>query len=187
MSAARLKPMFEEAAKARAAANLKQNQPSPEVANLPPREDIGKSREKAAETLNVSPRSVQSATKVIEKAVPEVAKAVDAGKVSVSDAARLKPMFEEAARQRMLATQNNNAAKAAGANLHQQENIGKSNEKAAEALNVSPRSVQAAAKGRKSKRCWETAMANMLTSRKLRKANFGTIVPKLTKASGRAT
>lgn len=58
------------------------------VANLPPpQEDQGKSRDKAAALFNVSPRSVESASKVRREAVPEIVKAVERGDVSVSAAA----------------------------------------------------------------------------------------------------
>jgi len=47
----------------------------------------GKSQPEAAELLNVGVRSVQDAKKVIERGAPELAAAVDAGKVAVSTAA----------------------------------------------------------------------------------------------------
>jgi len=46
-------------------------------------------RARAAEMLNVSPRTVATAAKVIDKGAPELVAAVDAGKVSVSAAADL--------------------------------------------------------------------------------------------------
>jgi hypothetical protein len=55
------------------------------VANLPQ----GRSRDQAADKLKVSPRSVQSATKVRQKGTPELVKAVQDGTVSVSAAADL--------------------------------------------------------------------------------------------------
>lgn len=55
------------------------------------------SREEAAEMLNVSPRSVSKAKKVIENAIPEVSQAVTDGKLSVNCAAKVsdKPKKEQ--------------------------------------------------------------------------------------------
>jgi ParB-like chromosome segregation protein Spo0J len=47
------------------------------------------SQSEAAEKLNVSPRSVADATKVLKNAVPEVIEAVESGKLAVSAAATL--------------------------------------------------------------------------------------------------
>lgn len=63
MVGARIKPMFEGEAKERQLQTLKQNTV---VANLPQRE-AGKARDKAAEAVNVSPRSVESASKVLSQ------------------------------------------------------------------------------------------------------------------------
>jgi hypothetical protein len=68
----------------------------PLPANLPEGVDNqkGEAREKAAEKLNVSPRSVAAAGKVRKQGVPELVKAVETGQASVAAAAevaRLEP------------------------------------------------------------------------------------------------
>jgi ParB-like chromosome segregation protein Spo0J len=98
MLAAKLKPMFEEAAKQRQQAT--RAAPGEKVgcnvgANLHPPRNIGKSNQKAAEALAVSPRSVATASKVLDKAAPEVVQAVEAGKASVSDAAAVVGKSQE--------------------------------------------------------------------------------------------
>lgn len=60
MVGARIRPMFEEEARARQFSTLKQNA---DRANLPEREE-GRAREKAAEAVNVSPRTVESERRV---------------------------------------------------------------------------------------------------------------------------
>jgi len=94
MAGARLLPMFEEAARARQLASLKQGDKSPVVANLPQREDGRKARDDAAAALNTSARSVTSAKKVLNDA-PELAPLVDAGQLPVSAAARLAKEDED--------------------------------------------------------------------------------------------
>lgn len=88
MVGARLKEHFAEEAKQRKGARTDL------VANLPPSE-YGKSRDKAAETVNVSPRSVEHASKVIESGVPELSDAVDRGEVSVSAASEVAKLPPE--------------------------------------------------------------------------------------------
>jgi N6-adenosine-specific RNA methylase IME4 len=83
MVAARCKPMFEEEAKARMLEGRNQYSPS---ANL--REaDTGKASDKAAEAVNVSPRSVEYASKVVAQGIPELVQSVESGSLSVSAAA----------------------------------------------------------------------------------------------------
>ncbi len=83
MVAARLKPMFEADAKSR------QTRKSV-LANLPEQNGAGvRSRELAAEAVNVSPRGVQSAMKVLADGATSVIAAVDAGKIAVSDAVKI--------------------------------------------------------------------------------------------------
>jgi N6-adenosine-specific RNA methylase IME4 len=84
---ARVKKLFEDEARQRQLATLKQN--STVVANLPQREEPHKSREDAARSVNVSPRSIQSGIKVLEQGIPELADAVMADKIAVSAAAAL--------------------------------------------------------------------------------------------------
>lgn len=78
MAAAGIEPRLKAAAKKRQALR----------ANLPEVEK-GKSVDKAAEMLNVSGRTVQSAKKVTEKADETVQQAVVNGEVSVSDAVKI--------------------------------------------------------------------------------------------------
>lgn len=58
---------------------------SPESANL----RSGKSSTKVAKTMNVSPRSVEHAAKILEKGADATIKAVDAGDLAVSVAAKI--------------------------------------------------------------------------------------------------
>ena len=88
MVAARIKPMFEEAARER------QGMRTDIPANLPECQ-FGEAREQAATLLNVSARSVQAATKVLEKATPELVAAVDADLIAVSRAESLAEMPAE--------------------------------------------------------------------------------------------
>jgi ParB-like chromosome segregation protein Spo0J len=85
MVGARAKPMFEEEARKRQAHG--QTAPGKTlVANLPEALDAGTSRDKAAAIVNVSPRTVETAAKVIKSGAPELVDAVDHGEVSVSAA-----------------------------------------------------------------------------------------------------
>jgi len=64
------------------------------IAKLPPHRpekgaNLHPSVEQAADMMNVSERSVQTAKKVIERGAPQLVAAVDAGKVSVSAAAKV--------------------------------------------------------------------------------------------------
>ena len=81
MVAAKLQPMFEVEAEKRMLAG----KAADPVANLPQ----GKSRDKAAQVMKVSPRSVGSAKKVLTKGVPELVEAVELDKVKVSKAAKI--------------------------------------------------------------------------------------------------
>lgn len=58
-------------------------------ANLPEPKERGEAREAAAASVNVSPRSVQSAAVVVERGAPELIEAVEADEVSVSAAAEI--------------------------------------------------------------------------------------------------
>lgn len=94
MIAARAKEYYEEEAKKRQTSNLKRGDESPVVVKLPQREkqgenaEKGKSRDLAGQALRVSGSTVDAASKVLEQAPPEVIKAVDEGKLSVSAAAK---------------------------------------------------------------------------------------------------
>ncbi len=97
MVAARLKPMFEAAAQERMRAGVEDP-----VANLP--EGGGRARDVAAAVVNVSSRGVESATKVLAEGAASVIAAVDAGKLAVSDAAKIvdRPKAEQRAAVKMV-------------------------------------------------------------------------------------
>lgn len=57
--------------------------------NLPDPQQQGQARDKAGKAFGVSGKSVDHATRVIEKGIPELAKAVDEGRMAVSTAAFL--------------------------------------------------------------------------------------------------
>jgi hypothetical protein len=61
------------------------------VANLPPSLDSGKARDRVAKTVGVSGKSIDYASKVLKNAIPEVVKAVDAGRMAVSTALLSNP------------------------------------------------------------------------------------------------
>jgi len=86
MVAARVRSIYDEQAKARQTEILKKGQEIPVRANLPEREN-GRSRDKAGAAVGVSGKSVDHATRVLNHGIPEVVKAVDAGKMAVSTAA----------------------------------------------------------------------------------------------------
>lgn len=86
MLAAELKPLFEEEAKRRQVASLKQNTVS---LNLDERKQPLNSAAEAAKLTNVSRSAVFHAQTVKDKAAPEVIQAVKIGHVAVSDAAAI--------------------------------------------------------------------------------------------------
>ena len=90
MVAARMKPLFEREARERMRAGKAANP----MANLPQ----GPARDLAAAALHVSPRSVEDASKVLREGAPELGRAVEEGRVSVSAAAALTglPRAEQA-------------------------------------------------------------------------------------------
>jgi hypothetical protein len=79
MVGARAKPMFEEEARARQAQAGGDRRTEALRANLPEavQQHTGRARDKAAAQVNVSPRSVEYATKVIASGAPELIAAVD--------------------------------------------------------------------------------------------------------------
>jgi len=89
MYAARAKELFSEAAKERQSENARRN--NSKVENFPPLE-TAKSRDQAGEAFNVSGRSVDHASKVLDQGVPELAAAVDSGSLAVSKAAKIAVM-----------------------------------------------------------------------------------------------
>jgi ParB-like chromosome segregation protein Spo0J len=97
MIAARIKPKFEAEAHQRQAHGRTAPGQSL-VANLPQASE-GKSREKAAELLNVSPRVVESASAVLKNGTPELVASVDKGEVKVSAASTLARLSKEEQRE----------------------------------------------------------------------------------------
>jgi len=87
MCAARAMEIYERQAKERQQVR-KGDQAGASPANLP---DLAKgdARDKAGKAFGVSGKSVDHATRVIEKGIPELAKAVDEGRMAVSTAALL--------------------------------------------------------------------------------------------------
>lgn len=88
MIAARIKPMFEAEAKERQRQAGQEYGRGPEKvkANLPEPIESRQARDDAAKAVNVSPRSVQSADKVLKQGTPELIQAVDRGNIPVSAA-----------------------------------------------------------------------------------------------------
>ncbi len=85
---AEAKKRYSAEAKERRDSRLKRGKDSPVVAKLPERE-TGRAREKAAEGANVSPKTIDQGSKVLEKACPELLELVNVNQVPVSVAARL--------------------------------------------------------------------------------------------------
>lgn len=85
--AAEIRDTFDEQGRQRRNAKLKQGGESPVVANSPQRGNK-RSRDAAGEMLNVSGRSVDRATKVLESGDDKLISDVKAGDVSISAAAR---------------------------------------------------------------------------------------------------
>jgi hypothetical protein len=96
--AARLKPLFEEEARQRQLAGLKHVGPSIVGANLRQREEPEenrKSADKAAQSLQVSARSVLFANRVNKQGVPTLIERVATGKIAVSAAAQIAKLPPE--------------------------------------------------------------------------------------------
>lgn len=89
---ARIKSLFEAEAKTRMSEGGKGR------ANLPYLEK-GRSRDKAAEAVSVSPRTVESADKVLKQGAPELVHAVESGTASVSAAAQVATLPVEEQRE----------------------------------------------------------------------------------------
>ena len=88
MAGARIKPMFERMAEERLSASGGDRKSG--SANLrEPIEAPRKSSDDAARAVNVSPRSVESAAKVLREGAPELVHAVERGSIAVSTAAAI--------------------------------------------------------------------------------------------------
>lgn len=90
MCAARARDVYEKQAKER----MSEGGKNKGVENLPPLEPA-KARDAAGKAFGVSGKSVDHAKRVIEKGIPELAKAVDEGRMAVSTAAILATEPEE--------------------------------------------------------------------------------------------
>ena len=90
MVAARRRPLFEWEARER----MRAGKAADPMANLPQ----GPARDQAAAVLHVSPRSVDAGSRVLQQGAPELGRAVEEGRVSVSAAAALTglPRAEQA-------------------------------------------------------------------------------------------
>lgn len=100
MAAAKAKPMFEEEAKRRQGTRTDIRASWPESsednirANLP-ESSKGRSRDHAAKAFDVSPRSVERASKVIKQGADELIEAVETGQIAVSAAAKVSAVPKE--------------------------------------------------------------------------------------------
>lgn len=91
-------PLFEKEAKDRQVANLKRGNVRPDVAQMPPRE-MRKARDDAAKAFGVSPRYIQDA-KAIQQRAPEMLEDLRSGKATITEAKReLKERDREARRE----------------------------------------------------------------------------------------
>lgn len=88
MIGAKAKPLFEAEAAYRRRATQNNDTAKAVVANLPELES-GRAREQAARSVNVSPRSVESAATVLKKGAPELVERVERGEIKVSTAAEV--------------------------------------------------------------------------------------------------
>jgi ParB-like chromosome segregation protein Spo0J len=124
MVAARAKGMFEEEAKKRQkASQFKVGGASPTVsANLRSPRDEEKASEKAASLTNVSPRSVEHASKVLSGGTPELVAAVDSGKLAVSVASVIADAPEEKQRA-IVATGDKREARKAADEIREQKRV----------------------------------------------------------------
>lgn len=102
MVAARVREIYDSAAKERqkASGGDRKSNGKSVVENLP-QPNAGKSRDKAGEAVGVSGKSVDYATKVLKQGVPELAKAVDEGRMAISTAAILATEPEEVQREEL--------------------------------------------------------------------------------------
>lgn len=94
MVGARAKPLFEEEARARQATSTGGANPHLS-ANLREAGKSGKTSEQAAAQVNVSPRLVDSAAKVIQSGTPELIAAVESGELSASAASQIAELSKD--------------------------------------------------------------------------------------------
>lgn len=87
MVAARARDYYDRQAKERQ--KMSQGRGVKGVENLPPLNETGKARDQAGKAVGVSGKSVDYATRVLEKGTPALIQAVDEGKMAISTAAIL--------------------------------------------------------------------------------------------------
>lgn len=97
--AARVREMYDKAAKERQTAGLKKGKQAPVVEKIPQREAGKKARDAAGKAVGVNGKYVDQATKVLANAVPEVVKAVEDGRMNVTTAALLATEAPEVQRE----------------------------------------------------------------------------------------
>lgn len=88
MVAARMKEQYARAAKERQQASGGDRKSDESVPVKVPEPNGGDARDKAGEAVGVSGKSVDQASRVLDKGTPELAKAVDDGEIPVSTAAK---------------------------------------------------------------------------------------------------
>lgn len=98
MVGARLKAYFEKAASERRR-STQNNDAAEQFGPIGPDSEPGRSRDKAAEKVKASPRSVERAAVVIDHGVDELQDAVDSGEVAVSAAAAVARLPENEQRE----------------------------------------------------------------------------------------
>jgi len=112
MCAGRARDIYEREAKERQKVR-KGEQAGASVENLP-QLDSGKARDAAGKAFGVSGKSVDHAKRVLEKGIPELAKAVDSGRIAVSTAAVIAADTPEEQKAAIERQANRNYAKMAG-------------------------------------------------------------------------
>lgn len=93
VAGARMREMYDQEAKER-----QKRKPANSVQVNLPEQSRGQSRDKVANAVGVSGRTIDFASKVIEQGVPELVAAVEQGKIAVSAAAAIADEDEEAQR-----------------------------------------------------------------------------------------
>lgn len=97
----KVKEMYQQQAKARQRAGQERGRQKQKgmVEDLPPTTESGKARDLAGKAVGVSGKMIDLAGKVKEKGVPELAEAVEQGRLSVGSAAEIADMDEDTQRE----------------------------------------------------------------------------------------
>lgn len=111
MLAADLKPLFEQEARARQGART-------DLSSTIPDRERGKASEHAARLVNVSPRSVESASRIKEQGIPALADAVKKGDLSVALAAIIADL-PESKQKGVISLQNKRLMREAAKHFHE--------------------------------------------------------------------